>query len=65
MQIFQQPPVALKHAHHDGIGFGRRFIQRTQAAVAAILRRVALHAIPVRAGLAGAQLFEQPPLEIG
>ena len=45
--------------------FCRRFIERTQAAVAPILRRVALHAIAVRAGLAGSELFEQPPLEVG
>ena len=45
--------------------FRRRFIQRAQAPVATILRRIALYAIPVRARLAGAELFQQAPLEIG
>ena len=65
VQIFEQPPVAFEDADHDGIRLGRRFIERTQTPIAAILRRVALHAIAVRARLAGAQLFEQSPLEIG
>ena len=43
----------------------RALRQRPPAAIAAIPRSVALHAISVRAGFPGTEAVEQPALEIG
>ena len=65
LRYSKQAPVTLEHAHHDGAGGGRHFVERPPAAIAAILRRVALHAVSMRAGFAGAEAFQKPALEIG